>query len=112
VVSDLGYCALERTRTPLGGEEVRRCWEHARPASPGTGLFAGLEASEAIEPPDPSTTTTIAQPAGSGSSRPPLRSLEAAAWRESPELDLVEAPRVEPAGRLMSEITRRLSTGD
>ena len=116
VVSDLGYCAVERTRTPLGGEEVRSCWEPPRPASPAAGLFAGLEVSDTIEAADPSpppqAITAVVRPAGSGPSRPPLEALEAAAWREPPSGELVEAPRVEPSGRLISEIARRLSTGD
>jgi hypothetical protein len=114
VVSDLGYCAMQRTRTPLGGEEVRSCWEPPQPVSSPAGLFAGLDEIEAVEPADPAppSPATTARPAGTRPSRSPLLSLEAAAWREPSSGALVEAPRIEPRGRLISEITRRLSTGD
>ncbi|MBF6605957.1 MAG: hypothetical protein IVW53_10290 [Chloroflexi bacterium] len=48
VAANLGYCGLDRARTPLRGDEVRACWE--------PGLRAGaLEDPEAPDPwPGPS----------------------------------------------------------
>ena len=34
VASRLGYCALDRQRTPLHGDEVRACWEDGAVAAP------------------------------------------------------------------------------
>jgi hypothetical protein len=31
VAAKLGYCALDRRRTPLDGDEIRPCWEPAKP---------------------------------------------------------------------------------
>ena len=31
VAAKLGYCALDRRRTPLDGDEIRPCWEAAKP---------------------------------------------------------------------------------
>jgi hypothetical protein len=33
VAAQLGYCGLDRRRTPLAGDEIRACWE-ARPSLP------------------------------------------------------------------------------
>ena len=52
VAAQLGYCALDRARQPLQGDEIRACWEAsvARPESPELGgagpagpQFDGLE---------------------------------------------------------------------
>jgi hypothetical protein len=32
---NLGYCGLDRDRSPLRGDEIRPCWE-AVPGAPGT----------------------------------------------------------------------------
>jgi hypothetical protein len=42
VAAGLGYCALDRRRSPLDGDEVRECWEADLPDAPMDGLFAGL----------------------------------------------------------------------
>ncbi len=37
VASQLGYCALDRRRDPLRGDEIRACWESAKPLPIGIG---------------------------------------------------------------------------
>jgi hypothetical protein len=33
----VGYCGLDRTRSPLQGDEIRPCWDAAAPSvSPGS----------------------------------------------------------------------------
>ena len=34
MASRLGYCGLDRQRTPLHGDEVRECWEDGAVAAP------------------------------------------------------------------------------
>jgi hypothetical protein len=49
VAGQLGYCGLDRQRTPLKGDEIRPCWEPADaatvnvPALPGVGPVWPLE---------------------------------------------------------------------
>jgi hypothetical protein len=40
VVGGLGYCGLDKRRSPLSGAEQRACWSGAETAAPG-GLFDG-----------------------------------------------------------------------
>jgi hypothetical protein len=52
----VGYCGLDRTRSPLQGDEIRPCWDAAAaPARPGSRpLAAGGTALTVIaaEPPE------------------------------------------------------------
>jgi hypothetical protein len=45
VAAKLGYCALDRRRTPLDGDEIRPCWEAAKPTvvavEPAVGTTGG-----------------------------------------------------------------------
>jgi len=39
VAADLGYCGLDRGRQPLGGDEIRSCWEAgATPGGPARAI--------------------------------------------------------------------------
>jgi len=44
LVGGVGYCALDRRREPLTGEEQRGCWS-ALPAVAGDGLFVSAPAA-------------------------------------------------------------------
>jgi len=45
VVTDLGYCARDRSRTPLSGDEVHPCWEAgATELDVRPGLFGEFDA--------------------------------------------------------------------
>jgi hypothetical protein len=52
VAAQLGYCGLDRQRTPLTGDEIRPCWEAADanaaaiPALPGVGAVWPLGADD------------------------------------------------------------------
>jgi hypothetical protein len=59
LVGGLGYCALDRTRQPLRGSEMRGCWEAA--PSPAPTLF---------------DTAPAAAPAGSPARLVPRRAVE------------------------------------
>jgi hypothetical protein len=51
VVARVGFCAMDRTREPLSGDEVRACWQApAEPEAPA-GLFARVEQSGADDRP-------------------------------------------------------------
>ena len=45
----MGFCALDRGREPLAGDEIRACWQSPISAEPTVGLFAMVEAMEATE---------------------------------------------------------------
>jgi hypothetical protein len=106
VVSDLGYCADDKARTPLQGDEVRSCWASGDAtvvAAPGlfdepgplTSAPAGLALSEA--------DVVVLKAKAPPSSRPDEAD-------ESPDTHpggLVEAPHVAPGRRLASEVQRR-----
>ena len=47
----MGYCGLDRQRTPLSGDEIRACWESG-PES------ADVSASQAARPPAPGPVRT------------------------------------------------------
>jgi hypothetical protein len=47
----MGYCGLDRQRTPLSGDEIRACWESG-PES------ADVSASQAARPPAPGSVRT------------------------------------------------------
>lgn len=48
VAARLGYCAMDRRREPLGGDEIRACWQPPIQAEPLGGLFALLEAQRGL----------------------------------------------------------------
>lgn len=56
MAAQLGYCGLDRHRTPLTGEEIRPCWEAADatgtavPALPGVGQVWPLELDDGRTP--------------------------------------------------------------
>jgi hypothetical protein len=57
VVGGVGYCALDRQRQPLTGEEQRACWsDAAQPSS--EGLFVTLNGAP-IERPKPRRTRLV-----------------------------------------------------
>jgi hypothetical protein len=62
LVGGLGYCALDRRRSPLTGDERRDCWSGAAAELPG-GLFAPLVIST---PPQPERGLSELEP------RPPV----------------------------------------
>src|ERR1700675_3415750 len=66
VASRLGYCGLDRHRTPIHGDEVRACWEDAAVAAPDQPPD-WLPAPEPEAGPRPSATSLIEAPA-----RPPV----------------------------------------
>ena len=41
VAAQLGYCGLDRRRTPLAGDEIRGCWEGATPEAVSPGVRVG-----------------------------------------------------------------------
>lgn len=43
VVARVGFCAMDRTREPLNGDEIRACWQAPAVAETPAGLFATLE---------------------------------------------------------------------
>jgi hypothetical protein len=44
LVGGLGYCALDKRRSPLTGDEQRDCWT-ATTADDAAGIFSGLRAT-------------------------------------------------------------------
>jgi hypothetical protein len=103
VAGGIGYCAVDPSRTPLRGDEVRTCWESA-PATPSApGLFTMLEPT----PPTPATPPVSPRRRPAPAPRPPLEEVRAAAWADVPEGELIEAPPVDPRQPVMSEVQRR-----
>lgn len=54
VAARVGFCALDRHRRPLDGDEVRACWEDgAQPLVPDPAIpgMLGLLADDAADPP-------------------------------------------------------------
>jgi hypothetical protein len=92
IAADLGYCANDRARAPLGGDEVRSCWEQG----PGSSVVAGLFDEVELLPP--------ARSEPSARSEPPT--IPAAATLPSSGR-LIDAPHVAPGLVLMSELERR-----
>jgi hypothetical protein len=56
VAGRLGYCALDRTRAVLQGDEIRACWQAPSRPEPFEGLFSGLDADE---PTDDAAVTPV-----------------------------------------------------
>lgn len=48
VAGRLGYCALDRTRAVLQGDEIRACWQAPVRAEPLEGLFRDLTPGSAV----------------------------------------------------------------
>jgi hypothetical protein len=42
VAARVGFCGLDRRRTPLQGDEVRACWEDGAVATPADPVTPGL----------------------------------------------------------------------
>ena len=133
VAARLGFCALDRTREPLAGDEIRACWQPPIAAEPVVGLFAMVEALESAETGGVTggggtgstqsvrpgaTPAAPASPAASHSSaRPgnrPASWVTAAAHRPGSALpgqravngaDATQAPDARPAGRLVAAPT-------
>ncbi len=61
VAARLGYCALDKTRAVLTGEEIRACWQAPAILEPAEGLFESLNT---LLTPSPSASLAMA---GSGS---------------------------------------------
>jgi hypothetical protein len=64
VVTDLGYCARDWSRTPLSGDEVHPCWEAgAAELEVRSGLFSEFDlARPATILSEPETTDQLARP--------------------------------------------------
>ncbi len=60
VAARLGYCALDKTRAVLTGEEIRACWQAPAILEPAEGLFESLNT---LLTPNPSASLAMA---GSG----------------------------------------------
>jgi hypothetical protein len=78
VAARVGFCGLDRRRTPLQGDEVRACWEDgavATPADPVTpglldlltvGRLGGQPLGDADEPGSPPGPRLAVAPSGGG----------------------------------------------
>lgn len=107
VASDLAYCARDRTRSPLSGDEVRPCWEATAPSSAAPGLFDDTDLDRLL----PSDLTEAVAEMAAPSAAPPGEADVPVPGRTWPEVSLpgrlVDAPHVAPGRRLMSEMQRR-----
>ncbi len=65
VAGHLGYCGLDRRRDPLGGDEIRGCWDSSAPTALGLGARPA-EAHATIQPPIAWREVTDASPAAEG----------------------------------------------
>jgi len=89
---DIGYCGLDRDRTPLEAEAVRSCWQSAHtPAGQDGGLFDEAELLPEHTPPASVTEEKTEAPAA-----------------KAPAGHLVEAPAVPPARQLQVSARPRL----
>ena len=55
MAGQLGYCGLDRQRTPLRGDEIRPCWEAADAASANVPALPGVGPVWPLESIDPRT---------------------------------------------------------
>jgi hypothetical protein len=85
IAAGLGYCALERRREVVGGDEIRPCWQAPSAPDPQPGLFAFEEPAEA-------PAAAMARNA----ILPPSTALPIATRNSTPRR-LVEVPAVHPA---------------
>jgi hypothetical protein len=81
VVSGIGLCALDRTRTPIRADDVRACWQAPEAVELPRGLFAMVEALEARTQPD---AAVIYEPEAGTGGLERLRRLVFAARTASP----------------------------
>jgi hypothetical protein len=106
VVSDLGYCADDRARTPLRGDEVRDCW-----AARDVTIVAAPGLVDDPELPTSASTAATRSEADVVALRleapPSTRPDEADDSSDVQPGGLVEAPCVAPGRRLASEVQRR-----
>jgi hypothetical protein len=113
VAHGLGFCADDRTRSPLSGDEVRPCWEAAPALSSVPGFFSDLDTlpvRPAVTPPDVAPAPPP-QRRPANAAKPPLEEPQAAAWAEIPVGRLTEAPSVEPVRRSSTAPRRRRRWG-
>ncbi len=123
VAGRFGYCALDRTRAELQGDEVRACWQAPVRTESYEGLFRELTIAPdlvATDTPVPSRQAAAGQdgsrtwaipvddggsgPASEASSRPAGEHVQRTSGPATP--GLVEAPYV-PARRIVSMAPRR-----
>jgi hypothetical protein len=125
VAAQMGYCALDRTRAVLSGEEIQACWQAPAILEPAEGLFESLNTLLA---PKPMASLALAgsggqsvgsvPPAGRrkrrkaeprGGARP--RDVEPLPAPSAREGRLIEAPLVRPSRRIMSAADRMAMEG-
>jgi hypothetical protein len=125
VAAALGTCARDPAGPLVAATESRSCWEPDvasgtdDPVTAPDGLF-----TQPGPPPEPTFPHTLVQPdppirpaperparapveAAPSSVKPRLEQPGRAAWAEPDEDRLVEAPAVEPAKRLTTDVQRR-----
>lgn len=107
VAPDVGYCAHDRTRTPVDADEVRACWEASPTLDVTTGLFDGSVLAPTSAPPVAPRSVPVSKVL------PPNdeEDLGGAGLARAPQGRLVEAPAVAPGRQLMSELQRRVRQG-
>jgi hypothetical protein len=76
VAARLGYCGLDRQRKPLGGDEVRACWEDAStPTTPDPAIPGLLDLlTEMPATPAPAASAERGTTGPSGAESPERRS--------------------------------------
>lgn len=107
VADALGYCAADRARTPLSGDEIEPCWEAVAVTPTANGLFDALEMGSVTSAPMPAPKPQRRPRRVVKAHKAPLQEVQAAAWREPPQGELVDAPRVEPGRTITTEVQRR-----
>jgi hypothetical protein len=50
VVAKVGYCALDRTRSPLTGDEIRPCWEASQAPGATVPVVAWMPEARRVDP--------------------------------------------------------------
>jgi hypothetical protein len=117
VAGRLGYCALDKRRAVLGGEEIRSCWQGQPAVEPAEGLFGSLNA---LLTPKFSASLATVGPAGPRAG--PARSMpHEIKGRRRPAIEpatlsarhgrLVEAPVIQPSRRIESASDRAAARG-
>jgi hypothetical protein len=108
-VSDLGFCALDRSRTPRDSEEVLACWQpEDTSAEPAPGLFDALEPAPGR--PGRHRREVADQESEGHHAEQSVTARSTGQARVAPRLGsgrLVDAPVVAPGRRIMSEAKRR-----
>jgi hypothetical protein len=110
----IGFCALDRARAVLTGEESRPCWQAAPDtAEPLPGLFAdahaGVRQDEAPQDEAPQDGASAPRRALAGAAPSPGATTSPEHDRGTAAGRLVEAPRIGPSRRIasLSEELRR-----